>query len=71
MKTKLLKIALCLTLLAAIASSFTVAFAGAEEPIMTIACFSDLHVEYNLQGQEFPMRPSIQNAIDVLKNVTG
>lgn len=70
MKTNLLKIALCLTLLVAIVSSFTVAFAGAEEPIMTIACFADLHVEYNLQGQEFPMRPSIQNAIDVLKNVT-
>lgn len=44
--------------------------AAADEPIMKIALFSDLHVEFGLQSADKPMRVSTAKSIQYLKELT-
>lgn len=73
---KVLKLALTLMLVAVFAAGFlayppeTAAAAETEKPLMRIAMFSDLHVEYDLQSMEKPIRNSIVNAIDYAMELT-
>ncbi|MBQ5821115.1 MAG: metallophosphoesterase [Clostridia bacterium] len=40
-------------------------------PLLTVACFSDLHVDYGIQSNPSPIRPSTVNAANYLKNQLG
>ncbi|MBP3301013.1 MAG: metallophosphoesterase [Clostridia bacterium] len=44
--------------------------AASDEPIMRIALFSDLHVEYGLQKNEKPMRPATAKSVQYAKELT-
>ena len=44
--------------------------AASDEPIMRIALFSDLHVEYNLQQNDKPMRMSTAKSVQYLRQLT-
>ncbi len=43
----------------------------AEEPLFTIACFSDLHVDYGIQNRETPIRKTTIEAANFVKNKFG
>ena len=40
-------------------------------PLLTVACFSDLHVDYGIQSYSLPIRPSTVNAAKYLKDQLG
>lgn len=42
-----------------------------KELLYRVACFSDLHVDYGIQNDEPPIRPSTQVAVDALKKLGG
>ncbi len=42
-----------------------------QDPLFTLACFSDLHISYGIQNEEIPIRPSTQVAADALKQLGG
>ena len=44
---------------------------SADEPIMTIACFSDPHHEYGVQDTDEHVRPSSEKAVELVKELTG
>ena len=44
---------------------------GDNEPIYRVACFSDLHIDYNLQNQNPPIRPATIKAVEALKDLGG
>ncbi len=41
------------------------------EPLFTVACFSDLHVDYGIQSQTPPIRPSTVTSADFVRNLYG
>ncbi|MBQ4323337.1 MAG: metallophosphoesterase [Clostridia bacterium] len=41
------------------------------EPLLSVACFSDMHHEYGIQYWNPPYRKSTQNAVNYIKNTLG
>lgn len=78
MRKHIIKLGLTLTLVAVFVSCLAVARPAQtsyaeenEEPVMRIAMFADLHVEYGLQAEDSPSRFSTTKAVRYLRSLTG